>query len=458
MNKRNEVPVEKNQTLVVEIEDLTYEGLGVAKVEGYPLFVENALPGEKIDMLVLKTGKQFGYGKVQTLLEKSDDRVLETDDMLLRTGIAPLQHLKYDKQLAFKEEQVRRAVERGAKLSGVEILPTIGMAHPEAYRNKAQIPVRKVAEALTTGFFRKNSHDLIPMENFYIQDPKIDDAVKIVRDIMRSYQVKPYNERDNTGNLRHIIVRRGHYSHEMMIVLVTRTGKLFQYEKMVEDITAALPEVVSIIQNINPESTNVILGKESRLLFGENYVTDTLLGKKYHISSHSFYQVNTVQAEILYQKALEFAALKPTDIVIDAYSGIGTISLALADQVKQVYGVEVIKEAVQDAKLNALVNEVENVTFEKGTAEVVMKKWQAADIRANVLVVDPPRKGLAPEFIAAALEMKPERFVYISCNPATFARDVKLLVAGGYQLQKVQPVDMFPQTAHIETVALLTRK
>jgi len=291
MKKLNEVPVQKNDKLTVTIEDLTYEGLGVAKVEGYPIFIENTLPGEEAEILVVKTGKQFAFGKLIELLSTSSDRVDTVNETLIRTGIAPLNHMTYDSQLAFKETQVKNVMTRIAKMPEVEILPIIGMENPLGYRNKAQIPVRRSNGELITGFFRKNSHDVVAIDDYYIQDPEIDKAIGVVRDILEKHHVKAYNEKDHTGNIRHIIIRRGHYSHEMMVVLVTRTGKLFGFEKMVEDIKNALPEVVSIVQNINPEQTNVILGFETKTLYGNPYITDTLLGKTYHISAQSFYQV-----------------------------------------------------------------------------------------------------------------------------------------------------------------------
>lgn len=451
-------PVKKNETIETEIIDLTHEGLGVAKVDGYPLFIENALPGERIKALVVKVGNKFGYGKVLELLTTSPERVDLTDETLIRTGIAPLQHMTYESQLLFKQKQVEKVIDKIAGMPEIPVLPTVGMAEPFGYRNKAQIPVRRIDGELETGFYRKNSHDLVPIENYYIQDPVIDAAILTIRDILRRFSIKTYNEREHTGNLRHVIIRRGHYSHEMMIVFVTRTEKLFPQDKIVEAVTTALPEVVSIVQNINPEKTNVITGKSEKLLFGRPYIKDQLLGNTYNISAQSFYQVNTEQTEFLYQTAIDYAQLGKEDIVIDAYCGIGTIGLSLADRVKHVYGVEMVKEAINDAEINAKMNQVENITFEAGKAEDVMGKWQAADIQPNVIIVDPPRKGLSGSFIDAAVEMKPERIVYVSCNPATLARDLKIFAEQGYQAEKVQPVDLFPQTYHVESVTLLTRK
>lgn len=457
MKKDQTIPVNKNEQHTVTIEDLTFEGMGVAKINGYPLFIEDALPGEKAEVKIHKTGKTYGYAKVMNRLNSSKDRVPLKNRSYTRAGIAPLQHMSYAAQLAFKKQQVVNVMQRIARMPEVPVLNTIGMEEPWGYRNKAQVPVRKVEGLLTTGFFRKNSHDLIPMEDFYIQDPKIDEAIIAVRDIMREYGVKPYNEKDNTGNLRHIVVRRGYHTGEMMIVLVTRTAKLFPTSKIIPAIQEALPEVVSIVQNVNPRGTNVILGEDAIVLYGEDKYRDELMGNTFEISHRSFYQVNPLQTEKLYQTVLDFAAMTGEETVIDAYCGIGTITLALAKKAKEVYGIEIVEMAVEDAKRNAALNGVENVTYQLGAAEEVMLKWAEEERTADLLVVDPPRKGLEGQFIDAVLEMKPSKMVYVSCNPATLARDLALLAEGGYNVEKIQPVDLFPQTNHVESVTLLTR-
>ena len=455
---KEKLSVKKNERYTLDIIDLSYEGMGVAKIDGYPLFIENALPGERVEVLVVKAGNKFGYGKVEKWLTESPDRQPLKDNRLLRTGIAPLAHLNYEQQLLFKQKQVENVMSKIAKMPEVNILPTIPMENPVGYRNKAQIPVRRMDGRLATGFYKKNSHELVEIEDYYIQDPAIDEAIKRVRDILQRFQVRGYNEAKNEGQIRHIIIRRGHYSHEMMVVLVTRKEKFFKGKEIASIIHEELPEVVSVIQNINEEKTNVILGDKEKVLYGRSYIEDQLLGKTYRISSKSFYQVNTEQTEKLYQTAIEFAALQKEDTVIDAYSGIGTIGLSLADKVKEVYGMELVPEAIEDAQFNALTNKIENAHYEVGKAETVMKKWQDKGVKPSVIVVDPPRKGLDARFIASAIDMAPAKLVYISCNPATFARDAKLFVESGYEVKKVQPVDLFPQTHHVELVALLAPK
>ncbi|EOS7827321.1 23S rRNA (uracil(1939)-C(5))-methyltransferase RlmD [Enterococcus hirae] len=455
---KEKLSVKKNERYTLDIIDLSYEGMGVAKIDGYPLFIENALPGERVEVLVVKVGNKFGYGKVEKWLTESPDRQPLKDNRLLRTGIAPLAHLNYEQQLLFKQKQVENVMSKIAKMPEVDILPTIPMENPVGYRNKAQIPVRRMDGRLATGFYKKNSHELVEIEDYYIQDPAIDEAIKRVRDILQRFQVRGYNEAKNEGQIRHIIIRRGHYSHEMMVVLVTRKEKFFKGKEIASIIHEELPEVVSVIQNINEEKTNVILGDKEKVLYGRSYIEDQLLGKTYRISSKSFYQVNTEQTEKLYQTAIEFAALQKEDTVIDAYSGIGTIGLSLADKVKEVYGMELVPEAIEDAQFNALTNKIENAHYEVGKAETVMKKWQDKGVKPSVIVVDPPRKGLDARFIASAIDMAPAKLVYISCNPATFARDAKLFAESGYEVKKLQPVDLFPQTHHVELVALLAPK
>lgn len=445
----------KNDVIDVEIVDLTHQGQGLAKVDGLVFFVDNALPGEKIRMRILKIKKKIGYGKVEIYLELSPDRVQNLDTAYLRTGIADLGHLAYDKQLDFKRQQVVNNLTKIAGISDVEVLPTLGMDQPYAYRNKAQVPVRRVRGQLETGFFRKNSHDLVPIEDFYIQDKEIDKLIVFVRDLLRRYDLKPYDEKEQTGLIRNLVVRRGHYTGQMMLVLVTTRSKIFRIEQMIEQITTAFPAVKSIIQNINDKNTNVIFGPEFRTLYGQDTIEDQMLGNTYAISAQSFYQVNTVMAEKLYQTAIDFSELSKEDVVIDAYSGIGTIGLSVAKQVKQVYGVEVVAKAVQDAQENARANGISNVDYVCASAEAAMVDWVKAGIEPTVLLVDPPRKGLTESFIKASVAVQPQKITYISCNPATMARDIKLYEELGYKLKKVQPVDLFPQTHHIECVALL---
>lgn len=449
--------MQKNDIVEVEIIDLTHEGQGVAKVDGLVFFVDNALPGEIIKMRVLKLKKKIGFGKVEEYLALSNKRNQTIDAAYLRSGIADFGHMVYEEQLKFKRQQVVNNLYKTAGISNVEVAETLGMEKPIAYRNKAAVPVRRVNGQLETGFFRKHSHDLMPIEDFYIQDKVIDELIVFVRDLLRRFDIKPYDEQEQTGLIRNLLVRRGHYSGEIMLVLVTTRPKLFRIEQMIDKITEAFPDVVSILQNINDQSTNAILGSEFRTLYGKETITDSMLGNDYEISAQSFYQVNTEMAEKLYQTAIDFSDLSADDVVIDAYSGIGTIGLSFAKKVKAVYGVEVIEAAVADAKKNAERNGVTNAHYVADSAENAMAKWSKEGIKPSVILVDPPRKGLTESFIQASVAMAPEKITYISCNPATMARDIKLYEELDYKLQKVQPVDLFPQTHHVECVTLLVK-
>ena len=455
-NKKG-IPVEKNKTYEVKVTDLSHQGLGVAHIEGYPLFIENALPGEDLKIQITHVGKRMGYGDVLKILKKSPYRVEELEDVHFQSGTMPLQHLEYEQQLKFKQQQVKKLLSKVGGIEDVPVFETIGMDHPYGYRNKAQIPVREIEGKLTTGFYKKRSHDLIPIEDFVIQHPKIDQAIVRVRDILRKYKITAYDEKNHTGDIRHIIVRRGHFTGELMIVLVTNSFVFPHAQEIVTDIQKELPEVVSVIQNINSDKTNVILGKQAMVLFGQDYYVDQLMGHSFKISHQSFYQVNSEQTEKLYSVAVDYAQLTGDEIVVDAYSGIGTMTLSLAEKAKQVYGVEIVPQAIQNATTNAKDNKIENVIFEVADAGKWLVKKAKAGLKVDVVVVDPPRKGLAPEFIDAVLEIQPERMVYVSCNPNTLARDLKLLSEGGYTVRKVQPVDMFPQTYHVESVALLEK-
>ncbi|MBZ2158964.1 23S rRNA (uracil(1939)-C(5))-methyltransferase RlmD [Streptococcus australis] len=450
--------LKKNDIVTVDIVDLTHEGAGVAKVDGLVFFVENALPREVIRMRVLKVNKKIGYGKVEKYLEKSPHRNEELDLAYLRSGIADLGHLAYPEQLKFKAKQVKDSLYKMAGISDIEVPLTLGMDHPVQYRNKAQVPVRRVNGQVETGFFRKNSHDLMPIEDFYIQDPVIDQVVLALRDLIRRFDLKPYDEKEQSGLIRNLVVRRGHHSGEIMVILVTTRPKVFRVDQLIEQLIKQFPAIKSVMQNINDQNTNAIFGKEWRVLYGQDYITDQMLGNDFQISGPAFYQVNTEMAEKLYQTAIYFAELKAEDVVIDAYSGIGTIGLSVAKHVKEVYGVEVIPEAVENSQKNASLNGITNAHYVCDTAENAMKNWLKEGIQPTAILVDPPRKGLTESFIKASAQTGADRIAYISCNVATMARDIKLYQELGYELKKVQPVDLFPQTHHVECVSLLVKR
>ncbi|HBY88937.1 23S rRNA (uracil(1939)-C(5))-methyltransferase RlmD [Ruoffia sp. FAM 20858] len=453
----NKVPFKKNDTFTGTVEDITSQGQGVVKLDHYPFFIEGAMTGEVVKFKAMKVGKTYGFGRLLEIIEESPERVEMTDAIGRQIGTMTLQHMSYDAQLAYKEQQVKSAYERIGHFEDAEIRPVLGMENPWEYRNKAQIPVREINGQLETGFFRRNSHDLVPVENFFIQHKEIDEAILIVRDILRRFHVPAYNEKNHTGIIRHVVVRRGHYSGQVMVTLVTNKRKMPNEEIIVDAIAEEVPNIASIVQNVQTKRTNVILGRQSLVLWGQPYIEDSMLGLTFRISSKSFYQVNTPQAEVLYKTAIDAADLQGNETVLDAYSGIGTIGLSLAQHAKQVYGMDIVDEAVEMAKQNAKLNGIKNAAFEVGSAEEWLPKWNEAGINFDVIVVDPPRKGLDQVFVDAVIEQQPEKIVYVSCNPATQARDARLFADAGYDLQFVQPVDLFGQTTHVEAVALFTK-
>lgn len=451
------IPVKKNDYIDVEFVDLTHEGQGVAKIDGFPVFVPGGLPGEYAQIKILNVKKNYGYGKLIEIREKSPYRVEIPKEDMHKYGGCQLHHMSYEGQLQFKQNLVEQTLTRIGKLQDVNIHPIIGMEQPFHYRNKAQVPVGERNGRLITGFYKPRTHEIIDTDESVIHMEAINDAIKIVKEICSELGVTAYNEEAHTGVLRHIMARFGRKTDELMIVLITRTEKLPHRKEIVEKIVAALPNVKSVVHNVNPKRTNVILGEKTQVLWGQNVIYDYIGNVKFAISPRSFYQVNPVQTKVLYDKALAYTGLTGEEIVIDAYCGIGTISLFLAQQAKKVYGVEVVPDAINDAKKNADLNGNTNVEFSVGEAEVVIPNWAEEGIHADVIVVDPPRKGCDAALLKTIIEMKPKRVVYVSCNPATLARDLGILEADDYQTVEVQPVDMFPMTMHVECCALLKK-
>ncbi|MGJ7035480.1 23S rRNA (uracil(1939)-C(5))-methyltransferase RlmD [Anoxybacillus eryuanensis] len=450
-----EAPVAKNEYYDVIFEDLTHDGAGVAKIDGFPIFVPNGLPGEKAKIKVIKVKKGYGYGRLIELYERSTDRVEALCTVYKQCGGCQLQHLSYEGQLKAKHKHVKEVLARIGKVEHAIVHPVLGMNEPWRYRNKAQVPVGEREGGLVAGFYKERSHDIIDMDVCLIQQEMNDIVVQTVKHICERYNIPVYNEQTHKGVLRHIMARYGATTKEVMVVFITRTEELPHKNKIVEEIVKRVPHVKAIVQNINPKRTNVIMGEQTRVLWGSEYIYDYIGDIRFAISARSFYQVNPEQTKVLYEKALEYAELTGKETVIDAYCGIGTISLFLAKNAKKVYGVEVVPEAIEDAKRNAALNGMTNVQFEVGEAEVVIPKWYEQGVKADCIVVDPPRKGCDETLLQTMIAMKPKRIVYVSCNPATLARDLRMLEDGGYQTLEVQPVDMFPHTVHVECVAKL---
>jgi len=448
-----QIQLKKNDELVVVFEDLTHDGAAVAKVDGYPLFVPQGLVGEKALIRVVKLNKGYGFGKLIEILEASPDRVEPPCSIYRLCGGCQLQHLSYEGQLKAKHKQVSDVMKRIGKLEDVVIHPVLGMEAPWNYRNKGQIPVGYENGKLIGGFYAQRSHRIVEMDNCLIQNETNNKIVEKVLEICTRFGVRAYDEEKHKGDLRHVMVRIGKVTNEQMVVLITRTKDLPNKEKLVQAIQKELPEVNSIIQNVNNKKTNVIFGDETITLAGSPVIYDYIGDVKFAISARSFYQVNPEQTKVLYNKALEYAQLTGEEKVIDAYCGIGTISLFLAKQAKSVFGVEIVPEAIEDAKRNAELNGITNAEFAVGQAEVVIPEWYAQGNVADVLVVDPPRKGCDEALLNTIIDMKPKRVVYVSCNAATLARDLRILEDGGYKTKEIQPVDMFPHTTHCEVVA-----
>jgi len=484
-----DVPVRKNDEVTLDIIGLTQDGEGVGRADGFTLFVQGALPGERVKAKVLKVKKQYGYAKMLELLQASPDRVEAPCPIYRQCGGCQLQHMDYAAQLKWKRQHVIDSLTRIGKLrvadaagaaeaagdaggaggvvaDGVVVHPTIGMAEPWRYRNKAQVPIGMAladmadgaAGSLIGGFYARGSHRIIDMDACVIQHERNDESVRVVKRIGTRLGIRAYDETTGRGLLRHVVVRTGFVTGETMVCLVTNGTRIPRVDELVEGIRRALPDVRSIVQNVNTRNTNVIFGDETRVLWGSDVIYDELDGLRFAISARSFYQVNPAQTVALYRKAVEYAGLTGRETVIDAYCGIGTISLFLARRAGKVYGVESVPEAVEDARRNAALNGIANASFEVGLAEEVIPRWREAGIAADVIVVDPPRKGCDAQLLDTIVRMRPKRVVYVSCNPATLARDLAVLEAGGFRTVEAQPVDMFPHTGHVECVCSLIYK
>jgi 23S rRNA (uracil1939-C5)-methyltransferase len=450
-----QLPVKKNEIYDVEITSITHNGLGVGKIDNFPIFIKNALPGESISVKVIAIKKNFAVGKVIEIYQENEFRVKPKCSIYKDCGGCNLQHLSYLGQLKIKKDLVKEQFKRIGKLD-VEVNDCIGMENSFRYRNKTQVPFGTVNNKIVAGFYKENTHEIIDMPGCDIQDEIMDNIISYMKKIAVKYEIIPYNEELNIGNLRHVIVRKGYITNEYMITLVTKDNDITNYEKIVNELINEFPLVKSIIQNINPLKTNTIMGDKQRVLYGEEYIFDYIGDVKFAISSRSFYQVNPVQTKKLYDIILEYAKLTGQETIIDAYCGIGTIGLYLSQQAKAIYGVEIVPDAIKDAKLNARLNNFNNAHYEVGKAEEVIKKWQKENINPDIIIVDPPRKGCDKTFLDTVINMKIPKFIYVSCDPATLARDINTLSAH-YNILEIQPVDMFPQTMHVETVVLMSR-
>lgn len=448
--------LQKNKIYRAEFTGYTADGAAVAHIDGMAVFVPGGAVGDQCDIKIVKVTKRLAFGRIERILVRSKHRIEPSCPYAGKCGGCCYQHLTYEEELRAKERKVADALQRIGGLEGV-LQGITGAEEITRYRNKAQFPVGQGEDGPYTGFFRPRSHDIVPAKDCQITSQTANQIAQIVCDWMRDHGIPAYQETARTGLIRHIYVRTGASSGEAHLCLVAARSKLPEKDDLIARLTAAVPSLVGIVLNVNKRTDNVILGERTLPLWGEAELEDVLCGHVFRLSPHAFYQVNHAQTERLYACALDYAGLTGRETVIDLYCGAGTITLTLADRAARVIGVEIVPEAVENARENAARNGIENVEFLCADAGQAAMMLADRGERPDVLTVDPPRKGLSPEAIDAILQMQPARVVYVSCDPATLARDCKLLCAGGYQAERAQAFDLFPRTHHVETVVLLSK-
>ena len=449
----------KNDLVTLEIEDCGIDGEGIGKADGFTVFVKDAVIGDTVTAKIIKAKKNYGYGRLMEVVKPSPYRVEPKCAFARQCGGCQLQALSYDQQLEFKTNKVKGHLERIGGFTDIPMEPIIGMDELFHYRNKAQFPVGRNKEGkIVTGFYAGRTHNIIENRDCALGVSENKEVLDRVISHMEKYGIEPYNEATGKGLVRHILIRYGYFTKEVMVCLILNGNKLTKEDVLVESLRE-IPGMTSITINVNKKRSNVILGEEIRLLWGQEYITDKIGDISYQISPLSFYQVNPRQTQKLYAKALEYADLHGEETVWDLYCGIGTISLFLAQRAKFVRGVEIVPAAIENAKENAKLNGLENTEFFVGKAEEVLpREYKKNGVYADVIVVDPPRKGCDETLLETMIEMNPERIVYVSCDSATLARDLKYLCERGYELEKVCPVDQFGMTVHVETVVLLSQQ
>lgn len=451
-------PFRKGQEITVTIDNLDSEGRGIGRCEGLAVFVPETLPGEQVKARVTLVKKNFAVAALLSIGKASPDRVEPACPVYELCGGCQLQHLSYEGELQMKTQQVRDALKRIGHLDDVKVLPTLANVQPLYYRNKMQVPVADGKGSLRIGCFAKGTHRVIDVEDCCIQRRENNRIAAVARQWMTRYHIPAYDEDRRTGLVRHIMGRVGVHTGEIMVCLVTAAEERVPHRKeLVQMLQAAIPGLTSVVQNVNKRSTNVILGEKTYLVYGKETIQDKIGNLTFHISAQSFFQVNSEQVEVLYNKALEFADLRGTETVVDLYCGTGTITLFLAQKARLAVGIEIVPSAIRDAKKNARANHLANAEFLLGDAAVEMPRLVKDGLRPDVVVVDPPRAGCEARVLDAIARVRPEKVVYVSCNPATLARDLAYLKERGFAIAKVQPVDMFSRTHHVETVCLLSK-
>ena len=450
--------IQKNKEYEVEIIDNGYEGEGIAKIDDFTIFIKGAIKGETCKILIVKVNKSYAFGKLLEVIKASENRVHADCTTYKRCGGCSLRHIKYEETLKIKQDIVQNLVNKTLDKK-IEVNNVIGMKHPFYYRNKLQYPVgRDKNETPVMGVFASRTHEIIPVESCLIQNKEAEKVAKEIFRFIKENNISIYDEKTRRGAIRHIIVKIGVKTDGIMCIIVTNEEKIDKENELVREITAKFPNVKTIIKNINNKNTNVILGDTNIVLYGDGYIFDKLGEYTFKISAKSFYQTNPIQTEVLYNKAIEFAKLDKEDVLCDLYCGIGTIGIFASNKVKQVYGIEIVEEAVEAAKENAKINNVDNIEFIAGDVEKAFKELiEKHNVQPTAIIVDPPRRGLDEVTINKINELEVKKLVYVSCNPATMVRDMKMLEEK-YEVKEIQPVDMFPYTSHVEVCALLCLK
>lgn len=446
----------KFQNVTGKCVDLSFEGKGVVKLSYGTVFVDGLFPGEEAEIEIQYKRAGSYFGKVHRLITKSPDRIQPLCGVCTACGGCQFQQYAYPAQLKYKTNKVKDAFRRHGL--DVEVNDTLGMDNPYEYRNKIQVPIGRDPHGhIVSGFYRSGTHKIIPIEKCYIENPKASRIIEEFKRLIKDFHYEPYNEDTGFGLFRHVLIRTSYHYDDVMVTMVTTQDAFKGKNNFVHEFIKRCPNIKCLVQNINPRDTNVILGNKERILYGSGHIKDSILGIDFLISSKSFYQVNPVQVETLYSKAIEFAELKKTDEVFDAYCGIGTISLIAAKKAKHVIGVEIVKEAIIDSKRNAKLNQIDNCDFICDDAPKAFESLISDNKKFDVVFVDPPRKGVDEKMVETLLRLKPKKIIYVSCEPETLARDVALL-SKEYSIKKIQTVDMFPMTFHVETVACLKLK
>ena len=450
--------MKKNDLVELTIHDITNEGYGIGKVNDMAVFVPLSANGDKILARILKVKKNYAYGKIEKIIEKSPDRIEIDCEHYAKCGGCVFRHISYESELKLKQKIVSDCIRRIGGFNDIQINDIVKADNPNYYRNKVQIPVREVKNNIIAGFFSIHSHRIVPINICKLQPPIFQEIINTIKEWMREYRISAYDETKNQGIIRHIYLRSTEDQKEILTCIVINGKNLPNKQVLVNKLMKKFSQIKSIVINLNFDKTNVILGEKFEVLTGNGYITDTFSNYKFRISSGSFYQVNKKQAEKLYKIAADMAELKPNDILIDLYCGVGTIGIFMSKYVSKVVGIEISKSSIIDAKNNAKANNIDNIQFINSDAENIKKYLIEKQINPDIIIIDPPRKGCSQNTIKNICELSPNKIIYISCNPATLARDLKSFEIYKYSLKNLTPVDMFPKTGHVETVVLLGRK